>query len=285
MDKMDDVNNMELFLIVNNPDIAHFAVKCGVSRLFVDLEYMGKEQRQKGLNTWKSNQTAADVTTIKEAATGGHVMVRINPLFEGTKAEIDDVIARGADSVMLPMFRSSDELAQFLEILDGRAEAIPLIETASALKEIPNFGSQLPLTRVHIGLNDLHLDLGHRFMFEPIEKGLLEEAATIFKEHNIKFGIGGLARAGEGIISPEYLIGEHVRLGSDAAILSRTFHRCAEDLCDLKAKVDLFDEIEKLQALYRSFIKADPGLLEKNRVATVAKINDVLNLIEKSNRG
>ena len=89
---------MTFLMIVNDPAIARFAHASGVARLFVDLEYMGKDIRQKGLDTWKSRQTAQDVTRIREAVPEGHLLVRINPLHDGTAAELDDVLARGTDS-------------------------------------------------------------------------------------------------------------------------------------------------------------------------------------------
>lgn len=272
---------MEFLLIVSDPGIARFAHQSGVSRLFVDLEYIGKEQRQKGIDTWKSKQTLADVAIIRAAVPEGHLLVRINPLHDGTAAELDDVIERGADSVMLPMFRGTDDLAYFLDLLDGRAEAVPLIETASALEAATDFGRHLPLTRVHIGLNDLHLDLKQDFMFQPLTEGLLDEAASIFRENGIRFGIGGVARAGEGILSPEFLLGEHVRLGSDATILSRTLHRGALDVASLKEEMDFPAELDKLQNIYSGFRKADAQTLEKNRIATSERVRDVVSLIRK----
>lgn len=270
---------MTFLMIVNDPEIARFAHESGVARLFVDLEYMGKDTRQKGLDTWKSGQTMADVTRIREAVPEGHLLVRINPLHDGTQAELDEVLARGADSVMLPMFRSRDELAWFLDLLAGRAQAVPLIETTDALKAVPGICETLPLDRLHIGLNDLHLDLKLDFMLQPLGEGLLDEVAEAFHTHGIRFGIGGIARAGEGIVSPEYLLGEHVRLGSDAAILSRTMHRSAPDLASLRAAIDFPTELAKLQAIYAGFQRADAATLERNRIETARRIRDGVTLI------
>ena len=270
---------MEFLLIVSDPGIARFAYDSGVARLFVDLEYIGKDQRQKGLDTWKSKQSPADVTRIREAVPDGHLLVRVNPLYDGTAAELDDVIARGADSVMLPMFQGHDDLARFLDLLDGRVEAVPLIETVAALKAAPEFSQRLPLTRVHIGLNDLHLDLKQDFMFQPLAEGMLDKAAAAFRANGVRFGIGGVARAGEGIVSPEYLLGEHARLGSDAAILSRTLHRGAPDVATVKAEMDFPTELAKLQKIYARFREADAQTLEANRIATGARVRDVVTLI------
>ena len=195
----------------------------------------------------------------------GHVLVRINPLHEGTKAELDEVIGRGADSVMLPMFRTADELARFFDLLNGRAEALPLVETNDALQEIPNMIEKLPLTGLHIGLNDLHLDLGLDFMFQPLADGRLEDPCSALCDSGIPFGIGGIARAREGIVSPDYLLGEHVRLGSTAVILSRTFHREAKSLAEMHRTMDFPKEVAKLRAIYADFQKKDSTGIERNR--------------------
>jgi hypothetical protein len=272
---------MTFLMIVNDTDIARFAYESGVTRLFVDLEYMKKDLRQKGLDTWKSRQTTHDVTRIREAVPEAHLLVRINPLHEGTASELNDVLARGANSVMLPMFHSQDDLARFLDLLADRAQAVPLVETAASLAAVPQMCESLPLTRLHIGLNDLHLDMNLDFMFQPLADGTLEEAAEALRVHGIHFGIGGIARAGEGIVSPEYLLGEHVRLGSDAAILSRTLHRGAPDLKSLQAEMDFHAELTKLQAIYADFHNANAARLERNRIETADRIQDVVNLIRK----
>ncbi|KKN23954.1 hypothetical protein LCGC14_0899690, partial [marine sediment metagenome] len=195
------------------------------------------------------------------------------------------VLARGVDSVMLPMFQGRDDLAKFLDLLADRAEAVPLVETAAALAAVPLICESLPLTRLHIGLNDLHLDMKLDFMFQPLADGTLEDAAEALRAHSVRFGIGGIARAGEGIVSPEYLLGEHVRLGSDAAILSRTLHRGAPDLQSLKSEMDFPAVLGALQAIYANFCTADAAMLERNRVETANRIQDVVTLIRNKRNG
>ena len=276
---------MKFLMIVNDPEIAHFVGKNGVDRLFVDLEHMGKDVRQKNLNTWKSKQTLEDVSKIRVAAPDTHLLVRVNPLHSGTKFEIDESITRGADSIMLPMFKTINELEYFFDILGGRVEALPLFETNDALRALPEIVEKLPLTGAHIGLNDLHLDMGLDFMFEPIANGALEEPCRALKQKGIPFGIGGIARAGEGIVSPDFLLGEHVRLGSSAVILSRTFHRQAESLDELQKNIAFASEIDKLRGIYSNFQSKSVDALEHNRIATYHRINDVVSLLQRQKLG
>jgi hypothetical protein len=194
-------DQMAFMMIVNDTSIARFAHDSGMARLFVDLEHIGKGIRQKGLDTWKIRQTVRDVTGIREAVPEGHLLVCINPLHDDTSSELEDVRARSADSVILP------------------------------------------LTRLHIGLNDVHLDMKLDFMFQPLSQGTLEQADQALRSHDIRFGIGGIARAGESIAGPKCLLGEHVCLGSDAAILSRTLHRGASDVQNLQAELDFQAEL------------------------------------------
>ena len=272
---------MKFLMIVDDPDIARYVSENGVDRLFVDLETIGKDVRQKDMGTWKSKQTLNDVSKIREAAPEGHVLVRINPLHGGTKAELDEAIARGADSIMLPMFRTTDELARFFDLLNDRVEALPLLETNDALLAIPDIIEKLPLTGLHIGLNDLHLDLGLDFMFQPIADGLLDGPCAALRAKGVPFGMGGIARAREGIVSPDYLLGEHVRLGSSAVILSRTFHREAQSLAEMQGSMDFPAEVAKLRAIYAKFQTKDSDGLEQNCTETRSRINDVVNLVSK----
>lgn len=51
---------LTLMYITNDPAVALIAEKNGVDRIWVDLETLGKEQRQKGLNSVKSHHTIED---------------------------------------------------------------------------------------------------------------------------------------------------------------------------------------------------------------------------------
>jgi hypothetical protein len=138
------------------------------------------------------------------------------------------VLAQGADLLMLPMFGSAAEVRQFSALVAGRAPFVTLLETASALECLQDWIGTPGLQEVFVGLNDLHLSLGLRFMFEPLAMGLVERVAQAARQRGLRFGFGGLARLDEGLLPGRDVLAEHVRLGSDAVILSRTFHRSEE---------------------------------------------------------
>ena len=47
-------------------------------------------------------------------------MVRINPFNVSTKLKIDEVISRGADEIMLPMFKKIDEVNRFIDYTNSK---------------------------------------------------------------------------------------------------------------------------------------------------------------------
>ena len=112
---------MKFFFITNEPKIAKFVTENGVNQVFVDLEINGKLARQGHLDTVISRHTIDDVRKIRTVVPKGALLVRINPIHAHSSLEIDAVIASGADTLMLPMFRQSDEVATFTGLDAGRA--------------------------------------------------------------------------------------------------------------------------------------------------------------------
>ncbi len=108
------VKPLIVFYITNRPDVALVAEKYGVDRIWVDLETRGKEERQHNLNTVKSRHSISDITAIKQVIRKAEMLVRVNPWYEGSQAEIDAVIAAGADIIMLPYWKTPGEVVSFL---------------------------------------------------------------------------------------------------------------------------------------------------------------------------
>lgn len=220
---------LKLMYITNRPEVAAVAESAGVDRIIVDLEFIGKDARQKGLDTVKSHHTIRDVGRIKRAVMNAKVMVRVNPIHDtlpdyfSSRYEIDAVIAAGADIVMLPYFKTLEEVRTFTELVNGRARTMLLMETPEAVAltdEILELGG---FDEIHIGLNDLSLGCGYRFMFEPLANGTVERLSLKFRLKGVPFGFGGVASLGKGMLPAQYILKEHYRLGSDFVILSRSF--------------------------------------------------------------
>lgn len=238
---------LDLMYITNNPQVASIAQNVGVDRIFVDMEYIGKEERQAGMNTVKSHHTYQDIENISSITKNGFskLLVRVNPIHNATKdycsseEEIRTAIVCGADIIMLPMFKMSDEVEKFLNITSGKAKTVLLLETKEAAENIDSIISIGGFDEIHIGLNDLHLAYGRKFMFELLADGTVDRLANKLNSNNIRFGFGGIARIGYGALPSEYVITEHYRLGSNAAILSRSFCN-ADHVDDIDLIKDLF---------------------------------------------
>lgn len=220
---------LKLMYITNNPDVARIAEDAGVDRIFVDMEYIGKADRQGGMDTVQSHHTVEDVRQLRPVVKKAQLMVRINPMHSGTaeysssKEEIEAVIEAGADVIMLPYFKTVEEVKCFVEIVGGRAKTFPLVETPEAVAAIDEILEIPGIDEIHVGLNDLSLGLGRKFMFELLADGTIDALAEKFKAAGIPFGFGGIASLGRGILPSEYVVREHYRLGSTATILSRSF--------------------------------------------------------------
>ena len=266
----------ELMLITNSPVTAAHAVASGVDLVFVDLEIKGKHARQGTRSTVISGHSLDDVAAVRSVVPSGRLLVRLNPWDADSPREVDAVIALGADRVMLPMFRGPDELEHLVRAVGGRCAVVGLLETAEAAEQGAAIASVAGVARIHIGLNDLHLALRRRFMFELLIDGTVPKIAAALRAGAMPFGIGGLARVGEGLVPAECLIAEHVALGSTAAILSRTFHRSDSPDSVLTGGPALATEITRLRhevARCRAMTRAE---LAQRRVDSAQRIRAVV---------
>lgn len=220
---------LKLMYITNRPEIAQIAESAGVDRIFIDMEYIGKSDRQGGMDTVQSHHTVSDVAIVRNAITTADLLVRVNPIhgetenYTSSSKEINDVIENGADIIMLPYFKTADEVRTFIKLVDGRAKTMILVETVEAVESIDEILEIDGLDEVFVGLNDLSLGYQKKFMFELLADGTVEMLCEKFKQKGIPYGFGGIASLGKGMLPSEYVIKEHYRLGSTCAILSRSF--------------------------------------------------------------
>ena len=243
--------------ITNKPEVAKIAEASGVDWIFLDMEFIGKDARQGGLDTVQNHHTVQDVKNIKAAVNKAKVLVRVNPIHEAlpsypsSKDEIDASIKAGADIVMLPFFKTVEEVRAFIGFVGGRAKTCLLLETAEAAMLIDEILKVPGIDMIHIGLNDLHLSLGMKFMFQLLTDGIVESLANKIKAKGIPFGFGGIARLDTGAVPGKYVLKEHYRLGSSMVIVSRSF--CNTDqITDLNEVKQIFvtgiAEIRRLEA-------------------------------------
>ena len=273
---------LKLMYITNNPEIAMIAENAGVDRVFIDMEYIGKDMRQGGMDTVQSRHTVEDVKKIKKVLRSTQLMVRVNPIHDATdeycssEDEINEVIKAGADLIMLPYFKSVNEVEKFIKIVNGRVKVFPLLESAKALEMIDEILEVPGIDEIHIGLNDLSLDLKKKFMFELLADGTVEILCNKFKKKGIPYGFGGIGRLGKGDLPAEYVIKEHYRLGSTCAILSRSFCNC-NIITDLKEIRKAFSEgMKEIRDLEVKCTEADEEYFKENQKIVKEKIQEIV---------
>lgn len=252
---------LRLMLMTRDEGIARFAEAAGVDRLFVDMEILGKAVRQAGRNSIISGHTLDDVRAVRAAAPATELMVRLNPPYAGTPGEVDETIAAGADVLMLPMFREAGEVRAFVRAVDGRARTCLLLETATALARVDQIAAVDGVDEIHVGLNDLHLEFGLDFMFELLAGGLVEHVRDRVRASGrpIRFGFGGGALiSAPHPLPPALVLAEHVRLGSEMIILSRTFLEGAECIADLPPGFDLGAEVQAVRGAVAAAVARTP---------------------------
>lgn len=263
--------------ITNSPSVAAIAQRYGVDWIFVDLETLGKEERQRDMNTVKSHHTVNDISVIKPILTTSQLLVRVNPIHDGSRAEIEDVISRGADIIMLPMWKTVQNVVDFLSFVGGRCKTLLLLETKEACEVLDNVLKIDGIDYIHIGLNDLHLSYNLSFMFEPLANGMVDALCKKIAQKGIPYGFGGIARIGEGLVPAEMLLIEHFRLKSSMVILSRSF--CNTDLYNSLDEIeDIFSKnIKMLRDFEEVASSMSPLDLEFNRTRIIERVNNIIS--------
>lgn len=272
--------SLVLMYITNNPQVALIAEKYGVDRIWIDLETLGKEERQRGMNTVKSKHTIDDIKIIKPLLTRAEMLVRINPWHDGSEKEIEEVISAGADMIMLPMWKTVEEVENFLRTVAGKCKTTLLLETREAVECLDEVLKHGDMDEIHIGLNDLHLSYGLDFMFELLSNGIVEKIVKKIKRTGIPYGFGEIARLGCGDLPAERIIMEHYRLGSSRVILSRSF--CNNDLIsDLSEVENVFRNNMRLLREYEDTVSKMP---DSEFVSNQAEIEKIVEKIVKMKR-
>lgn len=269
--------SLKLMYITNRPEIASIADNNGVDRIFVDLETIGKRERQGGMDTVQSRHSLEDIKKVRNVIEHSELLVRSNPIHENSKNEINKIIENGADVIMLPYFKERDEVERFIDMVGGRARTMLLFETPESVDNIDSILNISGIDEAHIGLNDMHLGYRLKFMFEILINGTAEYLIGKFKEKNIPFGFGGIACLGKGAIPAEYIISEHYRLGSSFAILGRSF--CdASKVTNIDEISDIFAaEMRKIREYEKQAAEFSKEKYAQNRAYIVKKVGEIVS--------
>ncbi len=214
---------IELFELTTDPERVARSTRAGVAGFVVDWERRGKRDRQAGFDTQINVDTPEDLIRVRRA-TPAPVVCRVNPWGPWSPTEMALAVDLGADEVLLPMVRRTEEVEAGLEALGGRGGLGVMVETVDAVAAA---GALLGpgLARAYVGLHDLMIDRGASVLFEPLVDGTVEGVAAVARSQGVPFGVAGLTRPGGGHPLPcRLLVAELARLGASFTFLRRSFH-------------------------------------------------------------
>lgn len=235
--------SLSLWLISGDAPLARMAVTAGIDRILVDLERLGKAERQRGRHLFLSQQQWSDVAALRDSLPAGTLFVRLDPMHAGSRDQIEQALALGADGVMLPYFHDAATALRFADLIAGRAIFTPLVETQGAVEELPELLAAGAIAEFHVGLNDLSLDMRLSSLQQLWGHPVLDTISQIAAANDTCFGLGGVTdpRIPGLPVDPVFVIHEQRRLKSTRALLGRSFKSAFgddPDLADVRATVD-----------------------------------------------
>lgn len=260
-----------LTLVTNDPALAATADRSGINRIGPDLEQLGKSERQFGLDTRLSRHKVEDVAAVGRSLTRAKLFVRVNPINANTATELDAVISSGAQVLMLPFFRTAEEVETFVRQVNGRASIMLLVETASAVVRIREILAVAGIDEIMVGLNDLRLELRVQNHFEVLASPLLDAIAREVRNAQLAFSVGGVARADDLSlpVSPDLVLAQFPRLGATGAWVSRSF------LQDRPPDCEFGTAISALRQRLSEWACMSPAQLERAREELAERARDL----------
>ena len=252
-----------LTLWTDDPAGARAADAAGVDRVGPDLERLGKRERQTNPSFWLSPHREESLSDVRAQLGRARLFARTNPPHDGWAAEAERLIAAGVEVLMLPAFRSAREVLAGLEVVDGRARLVPLLETGEALADVEAIAACPGLREVHFGLNDLALSLGLTNRFSSLTHPGLAHAASVLREHGVQVGVGGIGRAGDSElpVPSDLIYAQYPRLGATGALIARSFFNGLDG-----SPGALRDSISAARARFDDWYGRDAAELEAARV-------------------
>jgi 2-keto-3-deoxy-L-rhamnonate aldolase RhmA len=249
------IDPLELLLFTTDAVFARQAERAGVDGFLVDWETRGKVERQSGRDMEINTDTADDLARLVEAVQAP-VTVRINGLGPESHAEIDLAISIGAARLMLPMARTADEVARFLDLVNGRARTIVQIETQQLIDDLKALAG-LPWDAAYIGLHDLMLSRAASSMWHAVLDGTVEQIFRRLGDRRVGFA-GATVIGGGHPIRFTQILQELARLGAQLTFLRRSFRREIQDR-------DLTAEIDAIRATWIAARLRGPDAIESDR--------------------
>jgi 2-keto-3-deoxy-L-rhamnonate aldolase RhmA len=248
-------DRLELFLFTTDLTCALQAQEAGIDSVIVDWEWRGKQHRQAGYSTEINADTPEDVAALA-ARLRIPVTVRVDRLQENTASDVEIALDHGAGAIMLPMAEQASDVKRFARLVRGRARTIIQIETESLVRQCDALRS-VDWDCAYIGLNDLMVSRGTRWIWEPLADGTVERIFDILGDRAL--GFGGVTVVGGGRPLPFVeLLREMARLGCRLSFLRRTF----------KAEIldrDISAEVAAVRATWTAARRRGPQAVQQDR--------------------
>jgi 2-keto-3-deoxy-L-rhamnonate aldolase RhmA len=257
---------MRYYLFTTNPALAREAAAAGLDALVVDWERRGKIQRQQGYDFEINTQGVREVRRlVREALLP--VLVRINPPGPRTRDEIRRAVDAGASEIMLPMARRAEDVARFVELVDGTARTVVQIETQDLVDDLAALG-RLEWDAAYIGLNDLKISRrATGSIWKGVADGTVQSIYDTLAGRTV--GFGGITVVDSGAPLPfRLLFAEMVRLGCAMSFLRRSFHR------DIGER-SLAEEIVRIRALETALSTRSAAQVRRDRRVFARLLGDV----------
>ena len=217
-----------LTLVTDDPGLAAQADAAGVQRIGVDLERLGKADRQAGYPQARiSAHTLDDLARLGSVLDRARLFCRLDPPHAGTPEQIERALGLGAQVLMLPFFTDPADAARFVALVDRRAETVLLVETAPAAWGVERLAALSGLDEIMVGLNDLSWEIGVRNRFTLLASPLMQALSSAVRAAGKRFSVGGLGRWEDASLEtpPDLIYAQYPRLGADGGWLARSFHR------------------------------------------------------------
>jgi len=256
---------MELMLFTNSVTLARAAYNAEIDRLVIDLERRGKSARQHGYHLEVNNHKIEDIKKIKTVVPI-KIMCRLNAFNSGTKNEIEEALLAGADTLMLPMFKTPVEVNKFLEIISNRANTSLLFETKEAILCIDQF-KDIKVNEIYVGLNDLGIAYKVKFQYELLSNGIIDHIRKQFPYHD--FGFGGITVLDKGFpLSTKDIIKELARVRANQVIIRRAFKR------DI-VKKNMKKEVKRIKNFYKVCESRSEERIKNEHLKVIEKIKNI----------
>jgi hypothetical protein len=218
--------NFQFTLMTDDPELAGAADEAGVERVGLDLERLGKYDRQGAHPQLRiSDHRIEQLPALRARLTQAQAFVRLNALHPESPEEIERALAAGAEVLMLPYFRTAADVETFVGLVRGRAFVSLLLETAAAADDVAAISRVEGVGEIIVGLNDLYLDLAFSNQFTLLASPVLERVARHVREAGLPFGFGGLADPANDVlpVPPSLVCAQYPRLGATRAFVARRF--------------------------------------------------------------